>query len=219
MRDLRFAVAKIEGGRGELQPTLHVTLTLATQPTEIAIQSISLQCQLRIEPPRRAYDEGEQQRLYDLFGEPARFGRSMPPSFLWTHAQVTVPGFVGATTVDLPIVSTIDFQHAASKYCHALSAGELPLLFLFSGTIFYHDDAGALRVAPIPQTAEARVRWPVAEWQALREQLYPGTELVEISRSHFEALLAQKRALGLTTLDATLGALLAPARGRQTEPS
>ena len=42
-----------------------------------------------------------------------------------------------------------DFNLAATKYFAALEGGDLPLCFLFSGTIFHEAGDGALQVAQI----------------------------------------------------------------------
>ena len=57
-------------------------------------------------------------------------------SMLWTHANLLVPSFVGATLVDLPIECSFDFNVAATKYFSSLDDGDVPLCFLFSGTCF-----------------------------------------------------------------------------------
>ena len=53
-----------------------------------------------------------------------------------------VAGFAGETEVDLPVACTYDFEVAAAKYLHALGDGEVPLLLLFSGTVFVARRAG-----------------------------------------------------------------------------
>ena len=77
---------------------------------------------MKIEPQRRHYDDAEEARLYELFGETPRWGDTLRP-FLWTHVSAIVPGFDGATEIDLPIVCTYDFEVAAAKYLHALDDG------------------------------------------------------------------------------------------------
>ena len=62
-------------------------------------------------------------------------GRTLRP-FLWTHVATTVARFVGTTEVDLPVTCTYDFEVAGAKYLHALEDGEIPLVLLFSGTVF-----------------------------------------------------------------------------------
>ena len=99
-----------------------------------------------IEPQRRRYDAGEEARLLELFGETPRWGDSLRP-FLWTHVGATVAGFTGVTEVDLPVTCTYDFEVAGAKYLHSLDDGEIPLLLLFSGTVFSKGPAGVQRRA------------------------------------------------------------------------
>ena len=82
---------------------------------------------MKIEPQRRHYGDAEVARLYELFGETPQWGDSLRP-FLWTHVGAVVPGFDGATEVDLPIVCTYDFEVAAAKYLHALDDGVVPIV-------------------------------------------------------------------------------------------
>ena len=82
---------------------------------------------------------------------------------LWTHASVVVPPFTGETTAEVPVSCTYDFNVAATKYFYALEDGEIPLDFLFSGSVFYQDAAG--RAAGEPHLLDARrpasaCRWP-----------------------------------------------------------
>ena len=101
-----------------------------------AIHSIALHAQIQIETPRRRYSAAEQERLADLFGEPERWGQTLRP-MLWTHADVTVPAFSDSVAVDLRVPCSFDFNLAATKYFYGLSDGEIPLIFLFSGSCFY----------------------------------------------------------------------------------
>ena len=112
----------------------------------VPIQSVLLRCQVRIEPVRRRYQGAEPQRLRELFGEPANWGRSLH-SMLWTHAAVVVPPFTDSVVVDLPVPCTYDFNVAAAKYFDALEDGEVPLSLLFSGNVFYQDEERGLQVA------------------------------------------------------------------------
>ena len=55
----------------------------------------------------------------------------------------------GSTTVELAVPCSFDFNVAATKYFAAMEEGEIPLCFLFSGTVFYQAEDGRLQVAPI----------------------------------------------------------------------
>ena len=105
------------------------------------MHAIALRCQVRIEPLRRGYSDEEAAGLLDLFGPRERWATTQH-TFLWLHTTAMVQGFTGATQVDLPLECTYDFEVAASKYLHALRDGTVPLLFLFSGTVFSKGSAG-----------------------------------------------------------------------------
>src|SRR4249919_3352663 len=93
--------------------------------------------QIGIEPLRRPYPEEEASGLVDLIGPRERWVNTQR-TFLWQHSTAMVQGFTGATEISLPLECTYDFEVAASKYLHALRDGDVPLLFLFSGTVFVH---------------------------------------------------------------------------------
>ena len=65
----------------------------------------------------------------------------------------------------------------SAKYFHALRDGEVPLEFLFSGTVFYLDDGDLLRAARIPWDTEATYRMPVRVWQDVMDALLPARRL------------------------------------------
>ena len=73
---------------------------------------------------------------------------------LWTHANVNVRQFSGRTEAILSLPCTFDLNVSATKYFYALEGGEVPLLFLFSGTIFYTGDDGRLQVSQVSWNSE-----------------------------------------------------------------
>ena len=102
------------------------------------IHSVALRCQIQLEVTRRQYSAEDQEQLRDLFGETERWGQTLK-TMLWTHASVVAPAFQDTTVVDVPVPCTFDFNVAATKYFHGLGDGDVPLNFLFSGTVFYAD--------------------------------------------------------------------------------
>ena len=60
-----------------------------------------------------------------------------PPREIVDIAAANVPAFTGSTTATLTIPCTLDLDVAATKYFHGLDDGDIPLLFLFSGSVFY----------------------------------------------------------------------------------
>ncbi len=92
---------------------------------------------------------------------------------LWTHVSAVVPRFFGTSVMDLPVACSYDFNLAATKYFAALEEGEIPLCFLFSGTIFYEAAEGALQVTQISWEKEAYYRLSARTWRALMDLYYP----------------------------------------------
>jgi hypothetical protein len=212
MPDLNFQVERAEPQRFAAAPlllfTLRVTEAVAVGATPTPIHAVALRCQVRIEPARRRYDVPEQERLLDLFGTPERWGQTLRP-MLWTHVSALVPSFTGAGAVDLPVPCSYDFNLAATKYFAALDEGDLPLCFLFSGTIFYESAAGALQVAPIPWEKEASFRLPVATWRGLMDQYYPNSAWLCLRKDVFDRLDRYRSRQGLPTWEEALERLLA----------
>lgn len=215
MPDLSFQVQGARVDPAALAPQLALELRIACADAEEAIASISLRCQVQIQAPRRRYGPGEQEKLLELFGEPHRWGQTLRP-MLWTQTHIVVPAFIGSTTVDLPLACTFDFNVAATKYFHALEGGEVPLCLLFSGTIFYPDEGGGLRVAQIPWEKEATHRLPVRVWQEMMDRYYPNTAWLGLRRDVFERLYQYRSRGGFTTWEQALESLLPPA-GQQVK--
>src|SRR5262249_7192433 len=176
MLDLNFQVEGAEPERVAAAPLmrfrLRATERVATGVPPTPIHAVALSSQIRIEPARRRYGPREQERLLDLFGSPERWGQTLRP-LLWTHASVVVRPFAGSTAVDLPVPCSHDFSLAATRYFDALEGGEIPLCFLFSGTIFYEAEERGLQVAQVPWDREASFRLPAATWKALMDHHYP----------------------------------------------
>jgi len=206
--ELTFAIEGAEAVRHAAAPQLTFKLRVDSAPADQAIHSIALRCQIQLEATRRRYSAEEQLRLFDLFGEPDRWSRTLR-SMLWTHAQTVVPRFEGSTVVDLNVPCTFDFNIAATKYFDGLQAGDLPLNFLFSGTVFYQDGSGLLQVMQISWDKEARYRLPVSAWSEMMDHYYPNSVWLRIRRDVFEKLADYKRREGMATWDQALDALLA----------
>ena len=127
---------------------------------------------------------------------------------LWTHASVVIPGFTGATTSDLQVLCTFDFNIAATKFFHGVSDGDIPLNFLFSGTVFYASAESALQVAPISWDKESRFRLPAAAWRTMMDEYYPKTAWLALHRDVFDRVYEYKVRHGIPTWEAALERLL-----------
>lgn len=207
MPDLALEVESARAVPHAAAPCLAVGLRISNRPAAEEIASVSLQCQVRIAPAQRRYSEEEQEGLRELFGAKEQWSRTVT-SFLWTHAQVAVPAFQGSCAAELPVPCTYDFNVAAAKYFHALREGEAPLLLLFSGTVFYRAEGGALQISPVPWTKEASFRLPVRAWKELMERWYPNSAVLRLRRDVFDRLHRFKVERGLPTFEQAMEALL-----------
>lgn len=181
----------------------------ADQPST-SIHSVILRCQVRIEPARRPYGPAEEPRLLDLFGTRERWGQTMH-SMLWTHVIFSIPPFTGETCVNLPVPCNFDLSLAATRYFHAIEGGDLPLCFLFSGTIFHESADAELRVAQISWEKEAGYRLPASTWRDLIDAYYPNMTWLCLGRDVFDRFDQYRSRRGLPTPDAALDRLLSTA--------
>jgi hypothetical protein len=196
MPDLNFEVIGAEAPAYAAVPTILFKLHVSSADAEEHIHSVALRCQLQIAVTRRRYSSEEQPRLLEVFGEPKRWGDTLR-SLLWTHVNVGIPSFTGETTVDLPVTCTYDFEVVSTKYFNALNDGEIPLTFLFSGTMFYEGEEGNLQVGQISWSKEANYRMPVSVWQDMMARYYPNSTWIRLHKDVFDELYRYKAEHGL----------------------
>jgi len=205
MTQLAISVLDVAPEQYAVAPNLMVKLRIE-ESTGQPIHAIALRCQVRIEPQRRAYTGPERAGLVELFGLPEQWSKTLTP-FLWTHASTTVRGFSGSIDVDLPVTCTYDFEVAAAKYLHTLRDGEIPLVFLFTGTVFTRGITG-FGVEQISWDLEATHRMPVKVWHDLMDLYFPGSGWIRVDRDTLDALMQFKAARGLTSWEDAFSALL-----------
>jgi hypothetical protein len=204
--DLRFAVVDASRLEHAAVPTLRFALRIESMDGH-AIRSVLLDTQVQIAARRRAYDAAAHDRLFELFGAPDGWGTTLR-TLLWTRATLVVPPFTGATEVDLPVACTYDLEVAAARYFDALQDGDVPLEFLFSGTVFYTRPDGLLQAARIPTDREAEFRLPVRVWRETMERHFPGTAWLRLPKESFDRLCAFKSRRAFATWDDVVDALL-----------
>lgn len=202
---LRFACTGARPEPFAAGPSLLFDLRIGDS-TGRRVHSIALRTQIRIEPRQRTYSPDEQARLVDLFGEPARWGDTLHPLQLTTVATM-VGGFTDEITATVTVPLTYDLDIAATKFCHGVADGEIPLLLLFSGTVYYQGATG-VQVGPVPWNEEAPFRLPVATWRAAMDDHYPGSTFIRLSTATLDALAAYRSKHVITTWDETLERLL-----------
>jgi hypothetical protein len=210
--ELAFDCLGARADRYAVMPSMILTLRISETSGQ-RVEAIALRCQIRIEPARRRYSDAEAARLSDLFGETQRWAETLKP-VQFTTVSVMVPGFTGSTELDLPIPLTYDMEIGATRYFAGLEDGEVPLLLLFSGTVFGSAE-GRLSVQQVPWSKEASFRLPVATWRQAIDAHFPSSAWIKISNSTFDELLRFKTRAALPTWEATVLALLASA----TQPS
>jgi hypothetical protein len=204
--DLDFTVEGAEALTFAAVPSILFKLRIENLGEE-PIRSVALSTQVRIAATQRHYDATEQEQLLEVFGEPHRWGSTLR-SLLWTHTTLQVPPFSESTVVDMPVTCTYDFEVVAAKYFHALEDGEVPLEFLFTGTVFYAGDGGGLQIDRISWEKEAQFRLPVRLWKETMEHYFPNSAWIRLRRDAFDGLYDYKVRKGLPTWEAAVEALL-----------
>ena len=203
----RFAVTGADHDAHALGPTLRLALTI-TETTGTRIHALALSSQIRIEPARRRYSRTEQNRLVELFGDPERWGRTLNPMQLATVASVT-RSFTGEHELVLEVPLTFDTEVAATRYFRGLAdGGEVPLLLLFSGTVFYESPDSGVQVGLVPWSSETAFRLPIDVWTQMMAAHHGGTAWLQLPEDTLARLSAWRAARALPTWEQTFDALL-----------
>ena len=205
MPELDFRIEGAEVHQYAATPSLLFKLRVDNRGGD-ELRSIMLSTQIRVVPRHRAYLPSEERKLRELFGETERWGTTLN-SLLWTHITTQVPAFEGSTVVDLTVPCTYDFDVVSAKYFDALEEGEIPLEFLFSGSMFYQSPIG-LQVMQISWEKEANYRLPVTLWQQMMEHFFPNSAWLRLRKDAFDRLYDYRTRHGLTTWEAALESLL-----------
>jgi hypothetical protein len=208
MPELHFTIEGAKAVAHAAAPLIALKLRITNLPAEEAIHTLTLRCQVQIEPSRRRYAPREQEKLQDLFGTPERWSRTVKP-LLWMNTTVAVPGFTDNVLVDLQLPCTFDFNVASTKYFHALDVGDIPLCVMFSGTVFYQGTSDTLQAAQVPWDREANFRLPISVWKEMMEMHYPNTAWLNLRRDVFEQLYDYKVRHGIPTWEEAITRALA----------
>jgi hypothetical protein len=189
-------------------PTLRFVVGIGTVGAAAQVRSVALNVEVRIAATRRRYAESERGKLVDLFGQPEEWGRNLK-TLHWTNLTVQVPAFTGTTDVELPITCTYDLEVSASRYFDALEGGEVPLEFLFSGTVFYAGADGRLQVGRIGWDKDCSYRLPVQAWRDMIDRYFPDSAWLRLRRVEFDRLAAYKARHTLLSWEQVVDRLLA----------
>jgi hypothetical protein len=204
--ELGFAILDARSAEHAATPTLLFVLEIQAAGQEI--RSILLDVQIQIAARQRPYGEASQERLLELFGTPARWGttlRTLP----WLRTTAVVPPFGDATIVELSVPCTYDLEVTAARYFAALEDGEIPLEFLFSGSVFFSTTQGFLQTVRIAWDSDLDFRLPVAVWREAMERHFPGSAWLRLGRDSFDRLCAYKARHAHASWEAAIDSLLA----------
>jgi hypothetical protein len=203
--DLDFTCAEVVPDVYAAGPTVVFKMT-ATEASGSRVHAVVLRCQVRVEPVRRHYSGTEADKVVDLFGDRSRWGQTLQPMQLAFIAQA-LPSFTRECAFDLVMPCSYDVDVAAHKYLTALEDGDVPLLLLFSGTVFT-GSPGSIQVQPVPWHKETAVRMPVSVWRAAMDAHFPGQAWIRVERSTYDRLAVARGRHGQTGWDALLRMLL-----------
>lgn len=190
-------------------PSVLLQMT-AHEASGVRVHAAAVRCQVRIEPIQRHYSDREATKVLDLFGDRSRWGSTLQTLQLAFLTQV-LPSFSGSCDFDLVMPCSYDVDVAANKYLTALEDGEIPLLLLFSGTVFTGRH-GSIQVSPVPWHIETRVRMPVAVWRSAMDQHFGGQRWIRVGEETYDRLSAYRGEQMLTGWDPTISRLLGQVR-------
>jgi hypothetical protein len=203
---LAFAVEDAQGLEHAAVPTLQFALRIDSVTGE-PIRSVLLDTQIQIAARRRSYVGADHDKLFDLFGRREDWGTNLR-TLLWTRTTLVVPPFTGSTVAELRVPCTYDLEVAAARYLDALADGDVPLEFLFSGTVFYSAPDGRLQTARISWDEDAEYALPVRVWREVMERHFPGTAWLRLPKGSFDRLCAYKARHALAGWDEVVDRLL-----------
>jgi Family of unknown function (DUF6084) len=204
--ELAFAVLDAARVEHAAQPTLAFSLRV-DGPEGVPIRSVLLDAQIQIAARRRRHDASEHDRLLELFGPVKGWGstlRTLP----WTRVTLVVAPFTGSTVVGLHVPCSYDLEVTASTYIDALGDGDVPLEFLFSGTVFFAAPDGRLQAARISWERDAEYRLPVRVWRETMEHHFRDTAWLRLRKDAYDRLRAYKARHALATWEDAVDALL-----------
>jgi Family of unknown function (DUF6084) len=206
MPELAFSVSEAAPVEHAAVPTLRFLVRIDSRDGT-PVRSILLDTQVQIAARRRRYAPDARERLFELFGPAADWGTTLR-TLLWTRSTLVVPAFSERTTVELPVACSYDLEVAATAYLDALGDGEVPLEFLFSGSVFADRPGGGLEVTRLSWDHEAEYRMPVAVWRETMERFFRGTAWLRVRKDAFDRLAAYRARHALGSWEETFDALL-----------
>lgn len=205
MLELAFACAGVDCDRFAVAPTLVFDVRI-TEHTGVPVHAMALQCQIRIEPHRRVYDDDEARRLVDVFGERSQWADSMHP-FQFATVTHLVPGFRDHTQVAISVPCTYDMEVTCGKYFASLDGGDVPFVLLFSGSVFLSGGHG-FTVERVPWHHECSHLMPVSVWRDMMALHFGDSGWLRLRRESIDAIRAYAAREAIPTWDQAVERLL-----------
>ena len=168
MPELKFEIISAEVRPYAAFPTIVFKLQISNEIENEEVYAAALKCQIMIEAIKRPYDAETKKRLYELFGEPHRWGETLK-SLVWMIVNIPVPRFTGKTVVEVAVPCSEDQGLAAGKYFYGVRDEKVPLAFLFSGTLFFKG---------------AEEYFPDCRWLRIRKEIYDKLVMYKAATSH-----------------------------------
>jgi hypothetical protein len=207
MPELKFDIISSEVRPFAVLPTIVFHLQITNETENEEVYAAALKCQIMIEAVKRTYNGETAQRLYQLFGEPARWDETLR-TFFWTIVTIPVPRFTGKTTVEVHVPCSEDQALAAGKYFYSVADGKIPLAFLFSGTLFYKEPKGELHITQVPWEKEAFHKMPAHLWSDMMETYFPNSRWLRIRKEIYDRLVKYKSQTAHPTMETCLEEIL-----------
>lgn len=207
MPDLVFEIISSQVKPYAAMPSLAFQLKITNKTENEEVYAAALKCQVMIEATKRKYNEQEKDRLHELFGESYRWHETLR-SFVWTIINIPVPRFTGSKTLEVIISCSEDQALASGKYFYAVESGNIPLNFLFSGTLFYKNAEGNLQVTLVPWEKEALHKMPAGLWADMMEEYFPNTRWLKVQKEVYDKLVQYKSQTAFATLQHCLESVL-----------
>ena len=95
MPELHFKIEAAEAGAARCRSPDCAEAPDHEPAAEEPIHTLTLRCQVQIEPAKRRYVPQEQEKLLDLFGTPERWSRTVRPLLWDEYQQWLLPGIYG----------------------------------------------------------------------------------------------------------------------------
>ena len=200
MPELDFEIVSAEVKPHSAVPTLLFKMLVSNRNENEEVYAAALKCQVLIEATRRSYDEELKTGLREVFGDPDRWEETVR-SLMWMTITIPVSRFRKSAIVDIAIPVCEDHITAAGKYFFTVKKGEIPLAFLFSGTLFFAGPEGGVQITQVPWHKEASYRMPADLWNQMMEIYFPGSRWVKLSSETFNRIYQYKARNNFTSLE------------------